>query len=355
AGFHHPAARHFQLAHQFHADGAAGGSQMDPLQERAPDQTIIAIDIADADAEQQPRAEVVGLADPDAVRRIATFQLVAVHQAGIGAHQFQQARQFADIVLAVAIGIEDEFLGGRLEPAAQRAAIAAILWMRDHAQAGTIQAAQSFQHGGRVIATAVVDHDDFVIRYVGCEGRERLGQQAGQRRRIVVCRKEDAQRWEIPRSRDHNIFSPISTSDCPTGKLCPAPSHAASMASGTYSSRSSQGATRCTPLSAGLRNSGSHRRNLSSAIGINRELEYVQRKTRMPAPANRPIRRRRVKRWRSWANSPWRLRSMSSAEVRTTTRPPRRATRASSRAARCSSPRGRWASTSTDITKSNAP
>ena len=57
------------------------------IQQRAPDQPVIAIDIADADAEQQPRAEVVRLADPDPVRRVLPLQLVAVHQAGIGPDQ----------------------------------------------------------------------------------------------------------------------------------------------------------------------------------------------------------------------------------------------------------------------------
>src|ERR1035437_8358012 len=128
AGFHHAAARHLQLAHQFHANGAAGGSEMDALQERAPDQAVIAIDIADADAEQQPRAEVVRLVDSDEVSGVVAFQLVAV----------DEARRFHYTLLTYSVVYKYKFLGRRLKPAEQRAALAAIPRVRDHAKAGAI-------------------------------------------------------------------------------------------------------------------------------------------------------------------------------------------------------------------------
>src|SRR5215813_2266809 len=66
AHFLHAAAADLQLAHQFDANGAAGGSEVNLLQQFAADQTVIAIDIANADAKEQARAEVVNTAYPDA-------------------------------------------------------------------------------------------------------------------------------------------------------------------------------------------------------------------------------------------------------------------------------------------------
>ena len=41
---------------------------MDLIEQRAADQAVVAIDVADADAEEQPRAKIVHVADPDAMR-----------------------------------------------------------------------------------------------------------------------------------------------------------------------------------------------------------------------------------------------------------------------------------------------
>ena len=166
---------------------------MDALQQGAADEAVIAIDIADADAEEKAGAEVVGLADPDAVGGVVAFQLEAVDEAGIGADQIEQAGQLGDIVLAVAIGVEDEVLGGGVKAAAQGAAVAAILGMGDDAQAGAILGAQLIENGGGIVVAAIVDHDDFVIGHVELERVERLGEQLGQRGGVVVGREEDAQ------------------------------------------------------------------------------------------------------------------------------------------------------------------
>src|SRR5581483_9066771 len=46
ADFFHFAAAEFELAHQFGADGAAGGGQADLVEQRAADQPVIAVDVA---------------------------------------------------------------------------------------------------------------------------------------------------------------------------------------------------------------------------------------------------------------------------------------------------------------------
>src|SRR4051794_12255303 len=119
---------------------------MNLLQQFAANQAVVAIDIADADAEEQARAEIVGLADPYPVGGIMPLELIAVHQAGSGAHQLEEAGQLADIVLAVAIGVEYEIFLGRLEPATQRTSVTAILFMGHHPQALAVLLLELLQH-----------------------------------------------------------------------------------------------------------------------------------------------------------------------------------------------------------------
>src|SRR5215471_4408966 len=65
ADFLHPAAADLQLAHQFDANGTAGGGEVNVVEQSAADQPVIAIDIANTDAKEQARAEIVDAADPD--------------------------------------------------------------------------------------------------------------------------------------------------------------------------------------------------------------------------------------------------------------------------------------------------
>src|ERR1019366_3027320 len=107
----HHAAAQFQFAHQLDADGSAGGSEVNSVQQLAPNQTVVAVDVADPNAEEQARAEVVEVTDPDAVSRVVALQLVTVDESGFRCRERQQAGQFADVVLAVAICIENKLPG----------------------------------------------------------------------------------------------------------------------------------------------------------------------------------------------------------------------------------------------------
>src|SRR5579883_2359464 len=63
AHLHHVAAAQLQLANQLHADGPAGRREMDLVQQVAPYEPVVAVDIAYTDAEKQPRAEIVNRPD----------------------------------------------------------------------------------------------------------------------------------------------------------------------------------------------------------------------------------------------------------------------------------------------------
>src|ERR1039457_2823210 len=269
----HVAAAEFQFAHQFDANRAAGGGQVDLFEQIAADQPVIAIDVADADAEQQARAKIVNISDPDAMGRVVPIELVAVHQPRVGTHEFQQSRKFADIVLPVAIGVEHEFFARCGEPAAQRASVAAVLWVSDDPQKRAMLLHKLLQHLGRLVPAAVIYHDDFIVRDVFFKHGEGVAEQWRERRRVVIRRKEDAQRRKLRISpHPHNIFSPMKMSDWPAGRSWPAPIQAASIARGRYNRRSIQGASGSTPLAAGWRSSGSQRRNFASATGSSSEL-----------------------------------------------------------------------------------
>src|SRR5579872_1783477 len=101
----HLAAAQFQLADQFHADGAAGGSKLNVLQQRPADQPVVAVDVADFNPKQQPRAEIVNIAYPDTMRRVMPLQLVTVDQAGLRTYELEQSGQFPYVVLPVAVGV----------------------------------------------------------------------------------------------------------------------------------------------------------------------------------------------------------------------------------------------------------
>src|SRR5262249_34484196 len=86
----HAVRAQLQLAHQLDADCAAGRAEADLVQQLAPDQAKIAIDIAQADTKDQPRELIVSLSDGDAPPRIAALELKSVHQADIRRHLLQQ-------------------------------------------------------------------------------------------------------------------------------------------------------------------------------------------------------------------------------------------------------------------------
>jgi hypothetical protein len=108
--FFNAAPGQLQLAHQLDADGPGGGGQANFLDQGAADQAEVTVHVAQADAEQTPRESVIDVADPHAMPGIAAFQFVAIHQADMAAEPGQQAGQLADVILAVAVGVEDEVL-----------------------------------------------------------------------------------------------------------------------------------------------------------------------------------------------------------------------------------------------------
>ena len=92
----------------------------DAVEDRAPNQPEVAVDVVIGSQKIHRMTKLVDVADDDAIRRILPRHLDAVDEIGVVGEQHQQHRQLADVVLAVAVGVEDELLGRVREPAAQR-------------------------------------------------------------------------------------------------------------------------------------------------------------------------------------------------------------------------------------------
>src|SRR4051812_30741167 len=108
ADLHHLATADLNLADEFYADRSARRRQVNLVEQFAADEAVVAIDVADANPEEKARAEVVDVADPDAMRGVMSLEFVAVDQTGGCGHALQQSRQFGYVVLTIAIGVEHD-------------------------------------------------------------------------------------------------------------------------------------------------------------------------------------------------------------------------------------------------------
>src|SRR3954470_2091627 len=199
--------------------------------------------------------------------RVLALELVAVDEPRRGTGESENGGQLAHIVLPVAVCVEDVVFLCRGEAGAKGAAIASILGVGDDAHVRRVVLAEFLKHVGGIVVAAVVDDDHLVVVDVLAQDFEGPGDEGGQGRRVVVGREEDAERRKL-----HAVFSPMRMSDWPTGKVRPAPIHAASAARAVCRTRSSHGETGSTPLEGAWRVSGSQIRNFARAMGMRIEL-----------------------------------------------------------------------------------
>ena len=180
------------LLHHLEADDAARLLEVDALEDRAPHQAEVAVDVAHLQPEQHADDVVVEAADDDAVQRIGAADLVAVHQIDVRRHLRPEHRQLRRVVLRVAVGVEDQLLGRRAEAGLQRAAVAAVHRMMDDAHV-RIGARELVGDLRRRVGAAVVDDDDFVVRRQLRRGLDGADHHAGDGAAVVVGREEDTQ------------------------------------------------------------------------------------------------------------------------------------------------------------------
>src|SRR5262249_53569759 len=144
-----------EFSHQLHADGPAGRSKPHLIEQLAPDQPEIAIDIPQPYPKNPTRETIVDIPDHDPPPRIVALELVPVHQPHAGRHQIQQLRQLADIVLPVTVSVKNKVLPRRRETAPQRRAVSEILRMRDYPERSSMAPPKSREHVRCVVEATV--------------------------------------------------------------------------------------------------------------------------------------------------------------------------------------------------------
>ena len=185
-----------QLLDQLQADRAIGQFQVDHVEDLAPHQPKIAVDIAQLEAEHGFDEMVIQPADDLAMQRVGATDFVAVDHIDPRQHMRHQQLQLARIVLRIAVGVEDQLLGSAGKPDPQSAAVAEHFAVRHHAQL-LVALRQILQHFHGVVGAAVLDDDHFVV--VGQLGQRMQCRhdQAAYRPAVVVSREKCRDAWPL--------------------------------------------------------------------------------------------------------------------------------------------------------------
>jgi hypothetical protein len=126
------------------------------------------------------------------VQRIGPADLVTIDQVDAGIEPAPQHFHLGGIVLAVAVGVEDELASRAGESAAQRSAVTAVLLVMDDPDL-RIRARELVEDLGRVVATAVVHDDHLVVRRERPRRPQRRDHEARDGPAVVVGGKEHTQ------------------------------------------------------------------------------------------------------------------------------------------------------------------
>jgi len=131
---HEAEAGELELLDELEADDAARVLQCDSRERRAPDEPEVAVHVAHVKLKEDPHEDDVDLADHDAVERVRARDLVAVDDVHAFLQDGKELPKLEDIVLAVAVRVEDEVLRGLREARAQRGAVSAVRAVVDDPQ-----------------------------------------------------------------------------------------------------------------------------------------------------------------------------------------------------------------------------
>ena len=195
------------LLHHLDADDAARLFEVDSIEDRAPQQAKVAVDVSERQAEQVAHDVVIGASDEDPMHRIRAADLVAVDQIGLRDHLVPQHRELRRVVLRIAVGVEDQLLGRGPKAGLQRAAVPAVRQMMHGADA-RIGPREFVDDLRRRVDAAVIDDDDFVVRRQLRRGLHGANHHAGDGAAVVVRREKDAQTRRLFSGRGRHVKSP---------------------------------------------------------------------------------------------------------------------------------------------------
>src|SRR5262249_46646834 len=151
-----------ELSGHFHADHTAFRLESDGVEDVSSKKSEIAIDIAKRQVECPAHHTTVHRADKDAIPRIRPLHLIAVDEIDARGQLGEQIVNFADIILSIAVGIENEVLAGIGEARNQSRSVPKISRVMNDAQKRHL-GSKPVENRAGLIFTAVVDDQDFKV------------------------------------------------------------------------------------------------------------------------------------------------------------------------------------------------
>jgi hypothetical protein len=181
-----------ELDEQLGGEEGAARLDADALERLAPEELAGAVDVADAQPEEDPVGQAVGLrvcrpdgrvGAPDAV---ADDDIRAVVRRGA----IEQPPEIGDLELAVAVGERDEVEARGPEAGPERRPVAKVGRVMDGPDDARMGLGQAVRDRRRGVTRTVVDGDDLELIGQGRQGDERLLDQRLEVRLLVVGREE---------------------------------------------------------------------------------------------------------------------------------------------------------------------
>ena len=155
---HHLQPRSIELSCHLHADHAACGLQRDDFENATANQAEIAIHVANRQPEGKAHCSAIRRPDPDPVPGIGAFHLVSVNEIDVWPELSQKVVDFANVILSVSVGIEDQILSGIPETGNESGSISKILRMVDRADEGKFPGKPICNGACPVLASVINDN-----------------------------------------------------------------------------------------------------------------------------------------------------------------------------------------------------
>ena len=160
--FRHSESCDIEFSGHFHADDAASRFERDFFEYLAAEEPEVAVHIANRKLKSESHGSPVHFANDDAVPRIRAFYFVAIDQIDVRPEFGEKIVNFADVVLSVAVGVEDEVLCGVGESGNQCRAITTIGFVVNDSQEWQFLT-EVFQNFPGIVFAPVVDNKHFEI------------------------------------------------------------------------------------------------------------------------------------------------------------------------------------------------
>ena len=183
--------RDAQLTDQLYANSTTRFDERNPIHRRAAYQTKITINVTDRKAKQISSHFVVDCSGRSSIAIVLTFYLISVDYVNPFGHQRDKQSQLVNVVLPIAVRVENQISGRVLETRPQRRSIALVLYVMNYLHMRGC-ARQFVRDGAAVVGAAVINQDHFIVIREGRQNRQSVFYQISDRCLIVEDRKEDA-------------------------------------------------------------------------------------------------------------------------------------------------------------------